>query len=287
MFEEAVAGAAAGVVGTALGYPLDTIKTRMQTSHSTILNAIRTTYREESLIGFYRGIASPLLSLTILNTMNFSMYSMNCRLLGLPTSSKKQSDKIEYTPRKFEWSYGVAGAMVGPLASMVSTPFELVKTKMQLGKSKLPNPTSLAETTATSSSERSSAIPKTSIEMARSIFSKHGILGLYQGHVVNTLREMVFISTYFITYENTKNFFTHYLFPSNPSIAIPVSGGISGAIGWFVSFPLDNIKSNIQTREFLRSSSSHSAASITAAQAEELRKSAYEATLAVFHKDKS
>ncbi len=29
-------------------------------------------------------------------------------------------------------------------------------------------------------------------------------------------------------------------------VSIPVAGGFSGAIGWFISFPLDCIKSNIQ-----------------------------------------
>ena len=33
------------------------------------------------------------------------------------------------------------------------------------------------------------------------------------------------------------------------SIAIPLSGGISGGIGWFISFPLDCIKANVQGRD--------------------------------------
>ena len=29
-------------------------------------------------------------------------------------------------------------------------------------------------------------------------------------------------------------------------VSIPIAGGISGAVGWFISFPLDCVKSNIQ-----------------------------------------
>ena len=44
-------------------------------------------------------------------------------------------------------------------------------------------------------------------------------------------------------YEHSRGGLTDIL-PS--SLAIPLSGGISGSIGWFISFPLDCIKANIQ-----------------------------------------
>lgn len=232
--EEAVAGACAGIVGTALGFPLDTIKTRMQTSQVSIISAVRSTFSEQGVLGFYRGIASPLLSLTVLNTMNFSVYAFNCKLLGLSPNRSI----VAHMEEGFEWRYGIAGACAGPLAAVISTPFELVKTKMQIGRSR-----------------QSSVMNYNSIQMARSILKTNGFQGLYQGHIVNVTREMIFLSTYFITYENSKSFFLK-LFPSDSSrstvIAIPIAGGVSGALGWFISFPLDNIKSNIQTMELTR-----------------------------------
>ena len=63
--EEASAGAVAGIVGTALGYPLDLVKARMQT-HPLIYSSAGSTFlriaREEGLRGLYRGVTMPLVS---------------------------------------------------------------------------------------------------------------------------------------------------------------------------------------------------------------------------------
>lgn len=56
---------------------------------------------------------------------------------------------------------------------------------------------------------------------------------------------MVFLGVYFSTYEHLK----HYIMQGqlvHPSVAVPISGGIAGSVGWFVSFPLDCIKAHIQ-----------------------------------------
>ena len=117
--EEVLAGCSAGVVGTVLGYPLDSLKTRMQTSGQTgLLSTLRQAVVSEGLLGLYRGIASPLLSLTLLNTLNFAAYSEFRRLLRL------QGD-VPYG--EFDFRVPVAAACVGPLSALISTPFELIK----------------------------------------------------------------------------------------------------------------------------------------------------------------
>ena len=72
MYKETVAGASAGVIGTILGSPLDVVKTRQQVSGISIPKTVRVVFSESGVLGFYRGMASPLLSLTVLNTLNFS-----------------------------------------------------------------------------------------------------------------------------------------------------------------------------------------------------------------------
>lgn len=121
----------------------------------------------------------------------------------------------------------LSGMMVGPIASMISTPFELVKTQMQVNKK-----------AAAGASYNNSSL-KTAVFIARN----YGMRGLYNGHAVNTCREMVFLSTYFSIYEEFRTFLLQF-FPSY--VGIPLSGGLAGAIGWFVSFPLDCVKGNIQ-----------------------------------------
>ncbi len=236
--DEAVAGAAAGVVGTILGFPLDCIKTRMQTTNSSFVSSTSMILKERGIIGFYSGVAAP--SLTILNTLNFSSYSYFSAQLY-----KNQ------TKKDITWRTPFAAAMVGPFSAAISTPFELVKTQMQLNAGMTTVSTPTITTTQIASRNTNS-----SIGLAYNLIKKHGFGSLYRGHAVNSVRELVFLATYFTVYENIKLTLMantdaqgqRWSLP--PTIAIAVAGGVSGATGWLVSFPLDLIKSNIQGLPF-------------------------------------
>ena len=231
--DETVAGCAAGVVGTLLGFPLDNIKTRMQTqntaAYSSVAQSARTIASTEGFMGFYRGIAAPLSALTILNTLNFSSYSyfrsaMELEDIGAAAATAAAGTRTGTGTGTGTWmlqpKFFVAGAMAGPLASFISTPFELLKTQV------------------TTNRRYGSTLAATRI-----IVSAHGPALLYRAHAVNTLREMVFLGTYFFVYEHMKGALTQVL---PYAYGVPMAGGISGAIGWFVSFPLDSVKGIIQ-----------------------------------------
>eukprot|EP01031_Cornospumella_fuschlensis_P045025 gene45025-55078_t len=213
---EIIAGANAGIIGTVLGYPLDAIKTNMQTSQKPMGQVIRDIYSRDSVAGFYRGIGAPLLALTMLNTLNFSSYAY--------FRSMMKTASLEESGKSFEWRFTLAGACAGPLAAFISTPFEMIKTQQQLGKSQ-------------------STGQKGSLQTLLHTVKTYGAPGLFVAHCVNTTREIVFLSTYFTVYEHIKYAVSSSL---SSSIAVPMAGGVAGATGWFVSFPLDNIKSNIQ-----------------------------------------
>lgn len=223
---EAVSGAAAGVFGTVLGYPLDSIKTRMQTyptEYKTIAQSFTKIYSEEGLAsGLYRGLLPPMTALVILNIMNFSVYSKSSLFLNI---SRTENTKLQ-SSRRIEPKVFIAGGASGVFAAFISTPFEFIKIQMQLnhlsGHYKGFN----------------------SYQTARRIVSSHGIFSLYKGHGVNTVREVCFLGTYFFTYEHCKSYLQSYI-PLQFSILI--SGGLSGAIGWVVSYPLDCVKSKIQS----------------------------------------
>ena len=249
MREEATAGCAAGVVGTLIGFPLDSLKTRMQAGQAGaapgMVSLGRKIVQEEGVGGFYRGVASPLAALTILNTLNFSSYANMRKYLEVDDRKLNNASGTQ-----FEWRVPVAAGCVGPLASMISTPFELVKTQMVINNK------------AASHIDEGAIIASrpSSIRTALEIVRTHGLKSLYIAHGVNTTREIVFLSTYFTVYEHSKSSITHNLkaFGRNfmglterslsdvSKVSIPVAGGFSGAIGWFISFPLDCVKSNIQ-----------------------------------------
>jgi len=97
----------------------------------------------------------------------------------------------------------------------------------------------------------------------RRLANEHGVGILYTGHSVNTLRECVFLGTYFYTYEGLRDLFQRRPggadngdggrigFGLTSSIGVPLAGGISGAWSWFVSFPLDCVKAGVQSQSLL------------------------------------
>ena len=117
--EEALGGLSAGIVGTVIGFPLDLIKTRMQTSskssgpNSILGVALQIVRTEGGILALYRGILPPMVSLSILNTMGFTSYSFFRDVYGGTNG----------------WDYrnGLAGMTGAPMFSVVSTVENLVK----------------------------------------------------------------------------------------------------------------------------------------------------------------
>lgn len=99
----------------------------------------------------------------------------------------------------------LAGALVGPFCSIVSTPFERVKVQMVMDTARQFNNTAHAALT-----------------LARS----GGIRSLYVGHGVNSARELTFLATYFGVFEHGKALLKPVL-PA--SIAVPVAGRCNAA----------------------------------------------------------
>ena len=55
-----VAASSASVLSTVTAFPLDSVKTRMQTyPYDGALHCVRTTYNAEGMRGFFRGVFSP------------------------------------------------------------------------------------------------------------------------------------------------------------------------------------------------------------------------------------
>ncbi|KAK2070714.1 hypothetical protein P8C59_005189 [Phyllachora maydis] len=61
-----VAASAASVLSTLTTFPLDSVKTRMQTyQYSGFLDCVRLTYQTEKFRGFFRGVTAPMASITL------------------------------------------------------------------------------------------------------------------------------------------------------------------------------------------------------------------------------
>jgi len=212
--EEAVGGLSAGIIGTVIGFPLDLIKTRMQTgaiNSGGIVSIASHIVKKEGFSALYKGIAPPLISLSIVNTMSFTAYSYFRELYG---------GKNGWDIRN-SWA-GMTGT---PLIGLITTPENFVKTQMQMDNVH---------------DKRF----RGSFHCASTLAKEHGFLVLYTGHGINTIREGAFIGAYFYVYEGFREILLQHF--GNPQSAIPVAGGLAGASAWFFSFPLDCIRAGVQ-----------------------------------------
>ena len=70
-----VAASGSSVLSTLTTFPLDSVKTRMQTyKYAGFLDCVRQTYQKENLRGFFRGVTAPMASITLVRTVSFSIY---------------------------------------------------------------------------------------------------------------------------------------------------------------------------------------------------------------------
>ncbi|KAJ9589920.1 hypothetical protein L9F63_016981, partial [Diploptera punctata] len=67
-----IAGWGGGICGLLIGHPLDTIKVRQQTfEKASGLHIFIKTFKFEGVYGFYKGMAAPLVTAGVLNSLFF------------------------------------------------------------------------------------------------------------------------------------------------------------------------------------------------------------------------
>lgn len=76
------------------------------------------------------------------------------------------------------------------------------------------------------------------------LLKENGASALYTGFSVNTLREVVYLGSYFWCYEGIRETLIKQSF--SLKLAVPIAGGFAGALGWLFSFPLDSVRARVQ-----------------------------------------
>lgn len=217
--KEIAFGAILGIVGKLVDFPLDTVKVRLQSSNNSIgtLSTISSIYKTEGLASFYRGLHAPLFGACLENATIFTAYSWALAEMGGHEQSMAQKCS--------------AGAFSGIAAAFVLTPVELVKCKMQV--------LNLAQTSKT----------YTYVSTISDILRLKGVLGLWHGLWSTIIRESLGTAIYFGTYE----FCNMELRDSRILVSLqPLLSGAAAGITYTASmFPIDTVKSNVQTHDVL------------------------------------
>ena len=216
------AGYISGAAGIIIGNPLDLIKVRLQAGAPVTASSLSSYASQFPSAGsLVRGATAPILGYGALNALLFMTYNRTTLLLAGPIS----------TPPSL-WTTWLAGAVGGLATWVVSTPTELVKCRAQAS----------ATTTTTSS---------TSLSIGREILRIEGIRGLYFGGVVTALRDSIGYGFYFWSYELSTRRLSSQSSNSTASAEaarVLLCGGIAGVVAWASIFPLDVIKTRVQTQ---------------------------------------
>ncbi|XP_011367112.1 solute carrier family 25 member 45 isoform X2 [Pteropus medius] len=227
--EEFVAGWISGAVGLVLGHPFDTVKVRLQTqtAYRGIVDCVVKTYRHESLLGFFKGMSFPIVSIAVVNSVLFGVYSNTLLALTATSHQERRAQPPSYT------QVFIAGCTGGFLQACCLAPFDLVKVRLQ----------NQTEPRA----QLGSPPPRYRgpVHCVASIFREEGPRGLFRGAWALMLRDTPPLGLYFVTYE----WLCRQSTPDgqNPSSAtVLVAGGFAGTTSWMIATPLDVIKSRMQ-----------------------------------------
>ena len=126
-----VAASASSVLSTLTTFPLDSVKTRMQTyRYAGFIDCVKHTYSTEKLRGFFRGVTAPMASITLVRTVSFSIYQRSkyayCdwvkRKFGVDVMAHVSSSG-SYPNAWSVATFGAAGATAGSCITVIACKF--------------------------------------------------------------------------------------------------------------------------------------------------------------------
>ncbi|CAB3232906.1 unnamed protein product [Arctia plantaginis] len=225
-----ICGGIGGLLGVSLGYPMDTIKVRLQTMpvpkpgeetiYTGMIDCARKTIKMDGVKGLFRGILAPLAVAAPVNAVNFFGFGIAKKLI------EKDSDHIHSMSELF-----AAGTFAGLVTSVLVGPSEHIKCLLQLHDDNSSNP------------KYSGAV-----DCCKKLYAEGGIKNVFKGTGATILRDIPAAGTFFMSYETLKEI----LVPENASgaydmLATIFSGGCAGCLYWLVGMPADVLKTRYQT----------------------------------------
>ena len=225
-----IAGGVAGSAGIFVGHPFDSMKVRVQMAANVASGSGSAVLQAPHFNGsVWAGLGSPLAMAALINASIFLTFGACKR------SWTEHGLDRRYSSRTRD---AACGCTAGFASSLLISPAELVKTKLQTQR------------------PSSSPIYRNSLQSARLILAKHGIAGLYQGFVATAIRQTPGIGVYLTTYDQLRNTIHSNYFDHSSSgeatkdrnllLASIAAGGIAGSFSWAIVYPIDVIKSRIQ-----------------------------------------
>ncbi|TKS75957.1 Solute carrier family 25 member 47-A [Collichthys lucidus] len=224
-----VSGSFAGACGVAVGYPLDTVKVRIQTQKqfTGLWQCTVATFSKEGVHGFFKGMSFPITTISMTSSVVFGTYR-NC----LQCLSQARGDGCGPNTKLEVF---LSGLVAGIAQISVMSPGDIVKVRLQC---------------QTESKRGGTNIPKPKyhgpVHCVLSIIKEEGIMGLYRGALPLMLRDGPSYATYFLTYAYICEWLTANGKKRPDWSGVMLAGGIAGMAAWTIGTPMDVIKARLQ-----------------------------------------
>ncbi|KAI6356283.1 hypothetical protein MCOR25_007900 [Pyricularia grisea] len=232
------AGGFGGVCAVVVGHPFDLVKVRLQTAekgvYSSAIDVVRKSVARDGMRGLYAGVSAPLVGVTPMFAVSFWGYDLGKTLVRSATSNRDGPLSIA--------QISAAGFFSAIPMTAITAPFERVKVILQVqGQKQL----------APGEKPRYSG----GVDVVRQLYKEGGVRSVFRGSVATLARDGPGSAAYFAAYEYIKR----KLSPVDPVtgkpsgelslMAITCAGAAAGIAMWIPVFPVDTVKSRLQTAE--------------------------------------
>ncbi|KAL4735688.1 mitochondrial carrier domain-containing protein [Aspergillus similis] len=234
------AGGVGGVCAVIVGHPFDLVKVRMQTAargvYSGAIDVVKKTVAREGLVrGLYAGVSAPLVGVTPMFAVSFWGYDLGKTLV----SSLSEVEVKNNTPQYSIAQVSAAGFFSAIPMTLITAPFERVKVLLQIQGQNPPPP---------------GQKPKYSggVDVVRQLYKEGGIRSVFRGSAMTLARDGPGSAAYFAAYEYIKRSLTPKDANGNVTgdLSLPAvlaAGGAAGIAMWIPVFPVDTVKSRLQS----------------------------------------
>ncbi|KAJ1957202.1 Mitochondrial carrier protein ymc2 [Dipsacomyces acuminosporus] len=231
--KDCLAGSVGGIAQVFAGQPFDTVKVRLQTQpelYNGTMDAVRKTLQNDGFSGFYKGTTTPLIGVGLCVSIQFlvmeHMKRTFARINGTPAGQPATLTNSQLY---------IAGATAGVANSIVSGPVEHIRVRLQV------------------QTAGSAAQYKGPFDCIGQIYRNFGWSGIYKGQIPTLIREFNGYGMYFLAYEALVQRTIAQTGKSRSELSsglVCLYGAAAGFAMWLTSYPIDIIKSKIQTDGF-------------------------------------
>ncbi|KEF60499.1 solute carrier family 25, member 46 [Exophiala aquamarina CBS 119918] len=236
------AGGVGGICAVVVGHPFDLVKVRLQTAEKGVytgaIDVVKRTIAREGLSrGLYAGVSAPLVGVTPMFAVSFWGYDMGKRLVDNFSTVPIKNNTPQYSIGQIS----AAGFFSAIPMTLITAPFERVKVLLQIQGQKHLAP-----------GEK----PKYSggVDVVRQLYKEGGVRSVFRGSAMTLARDGPGSAAYFAVYEYVKRSLSPKDAEGNATgelslPAVMTAGGAAGVAMWIPVFPVDTIKSRLQSAE--------------------------------------